>query len=124
MQLKSEISTLEQERKNTLQKENETHEKFILANSKFENEKKISEDLKSEVDRLLHQIQFSDKKREEILENNNALKVQMEKKERIFKEKGKELGEFWTGHDNNILNITPVMPKYEFLSEFCGYERP
>ena len=94
VQLKSEISTLEQERKNTLQKENETHEKFILANSKFENEKKISEDLKSEVDRLLHQIQFSDKKREEILENNNALKVQMEKKERIFKEKGKELGEF------------------------------
>ena len=92
VQLKSEISTVEQERKNALQKENETHEKFVHVTSKFEKEKKISADLKSEVDRLMHEIQFCSKKRDEILENNNVLRIEMEKKEKLFQQRENELG--------------------------------
>ena len=125
VQLKSEISTVEQERKNALQKENETHEKFVHVTSKFEKEKKISADLKSEVDRLLHEIQFCSKKRDEILEKNNVLRIEMEKKEKLFQQRENELGKKFLNYflyfytlkvsNFNFKNVKFLNPNFQAL---------
>ena len=72
--LKSEILTLEQEKRNTLQKENETHEKFIHANAKFEKEKKLKNELEHTIERLQAEIRYSADAREDLAAKNQIFK--------------------------------------------------
>lgn len=73
-ELKSQILTLEQQKRNTLQKENETHEKFIHANAKFEKEKKLKNELEQTIERLQEEIRYSTDAREDLTNKNQIFK--------------------------------------------------
>lgn len=76
-QLKTEISTLEQAKRNTLQKENETHEKYIHTNGKLEKEKKLVHELQQTIDRLQTEMQYSANAREDLAERNQTYQQKM-----------------------------------------------
>merc|ERR1712130_770318 len=92
VQLKSEMNNLQQEKRNTLEKENETHEKYLLANSKLDKERKLVSEHEQSIERLQSEIKFSAKAREELNATNDALQLRLQENDAAMKKMEKEFG--------------------------------